>query len=164
MPACNDTSPTAQLNFDGVSYNLAPRTLALSNLGSRAAGNDTLLVVNRLGGNLATGAATLTSLFGVLYDDAEQPFSFSPGTCQFRSALSSSFPRTVPRLEQIIPAGRSGWLKLSSQNDQALLGAALNFNANAAAQSNAFNQGHNLHKLTLTNAATLTIPIFPPRC
>ncbi len=166
LPVCNDTSPTAQLNFDGVSYNLAPRTLALSNLGSRAAGNDTLLVVNRLGGNLATGAATLTSLFGVLYDDAEQPFSFSfsPGTCQFRSALTSSFPRTVPRLEQIIPAGRSGWLKLSSQNDQALLGAALNFNANAAAQSNAFNQGHNLHKLTLTNTASLTIPVFPPRC
>jgi len=40
----------------------------------------------------------------------------------------------------------------------------INFNANAGANPNAFNQGHNLHVLTLTTAASFTIPIFPPSC
>jgi hypothetical protein len=166
LPACDNASPVAELRFDGLSYSLAPRALALSNLVSRADGNDTLLVINRFGGNLTSAAATLTSVFGVLYDDAEQAFSFgfSPGVCQFRSSLTNSFPRVAPRLEQIIPSGRTGWLKLASQNDQALLGVALNFNANATTQGSAFNQGHNLHKLTLTGAASLIIPVFPPGC
>ncbi|MBI1761579.1 MAG: Ig-like domain repeat protein [Acidobacteria bacterium] len=164
--ACDPNAPTATLNFDGVMYNALPRTLALSNIGSRADGNNTLLVVNRLGGNLATGANTLVGVFGVLYDDAESPFSFSfsPGVCQFRSVISSAFPRTTPRFEQVIPAGRSGWLKIGTQADGAISGAALNLNPNAATSSNAFNQGHNLHKLTLTTGASVTVPIFPPSC
>jgi hypothetical protein len=38
------------------------------------------------------------------------------------------------------------------------------FNANAGSSAEAFNQGHNLHKLTLTNAASVTIPVFTPGC
>ncbi len=166
LPACNGLSVTALLSFDGVSYNRAPRVLAASNIPSRADGNDTLIVLNRFGGSLAAGASTLGSIFGILYDDAENPlsFTFTAGVCQFRSSLSSSFPRVAPRFEQFIPAGRSGWAKFYSQSDIAILGAQLNFNANAGTAANAFNQGHNLHKLTLTTAATLTIPIFPPNC
>ncbi len=166
LPACNGLSVTALLSFDGTSYNRAPRVLAASNIPSRADGNDTVIVLNRFGGSLAAGASTLGALFGILYDDAENPlsFTFTAGVCQFRSSLSSSFPRVAPRFEQFIPAGRSGWAKFYSQSDIALLGAQLNFNANAGTAANAFNQGHNLHKLTLTSAATLTIPIFPPNC
>jgi hypothetical protein len=167
LPTCNDNSVTAQLNFNGVSYNRLPRVLADSNIPSRQDGNDTLLVINRIGGNLATGAATLGTLFGLLYDDAEAGFSFSlAGGCQLRGSFGATgFPRTVPPVNTIIPAGRTGWLKIYHQTeDIALLGAAINFNANAGTQSGAFNQGHNLHKLTLSSAATLTIPVFPPRC
>jgi CSLREA domain-containing protein len=166
LPACDATSVTAVLNFDGMSYNRAPRVLAASNIPSRADGNDTLIVLNRLGGSLVTGAATLGSLFGILYDDAENPlsFTFTAGTCQFRSSLSSNFPRLAPRFEQFIPAGRSGWAKFYSTADIALLGAQINSNANAETAANAFNQGHNLHKLTLTQSVQLTIPIFPPNC
>ncbi len=166
LPACNGLSVTALLSFDGASYNRAPRVLAASNVPSRANGNDTLIVLNRVGGSLAAGASTLGALFGILYDDAENPlsFTFTAGLCQFRSSLNSSFPRVAPRFEQFIPAGRSGWAKFYSQSDIALLGAQLNFNTNAGTAANAFNQGHNLHKLTLTTAATLTIPIFPPNC
>jgi hypothetical protein len=157
---------TALLSFDGFTYNSAPRVLAASNIPARADGNDTLIVLNRFGGSLAAGAATLGSIFGILYDDTENPLSFTfiASTCQFRSSLSNSFPRTAPRFEQFIPAGRSGWAKFYSLSDIALLGAQLNYNASAGTAANAFNQGHNLHKLTLTTAATLTIPIFPPNC
>lgn len=166
LPACGLNSVTATLNFDGLSYNQMPRVLALSNIADRASSNDTMLIVNRIGGNLATGAASLGAIFGILYDDSEigVSLSFNAGTCQFRSSLSNSFPRTAPRFEQLIPAGRSGWMRLWSFDDAALLGAAINFNQNATASLGAFSQGHNLHILTLSTAAVLTIPVFAPRC
>jgi trimeric autotransporter adhesin len=166
LPACDAASVTTILNFDGVSYNRAPRVLAASNIPSRADGNDTLLVLNRIGGSLVTGAATLSNLFGIIYDDAENPlsFTFNPGTCQFRSSLSNNFPRVAPRFDQFIPAGRSGWGKFYATGELGLLGAQINYNPNAGTASNAFNQGHNLHKLTLTQSVQLTIPIFPPNC
>ena len=168
LPGCDGNSTTATLNFNGAvtGYNAAPRVLAASNIPSRADGNDTLIIINRVGGNLATGAATLGTLFGLLYDDAESVFSFSvTGGCQLRGSLSNTFPRTTPRLEQIIPAGRSGWLKISNNAaDIGILGAMINANANAGAQANAFNGGHNLHKLTLSAAASYTMPVFPPSC
>ena len=148
-------------------YNKLPRVLALSNFQSPASGNSTMLIVNRIGGSYAIGAATTGTLFGVLYDDAESGFSFTlTGGCQVMGVLSDSFPRTVPRLSSLVPSGRSGWLKLYNLTlDNGLLGASMNFNASAGQQSDAFNGGHNLHKLTLTAGSTsVTLPIFPPNC
>src|SRR5262249_591084 len=113
----------AALFFDGLnlagSYNRAPRVVALDNLQSPADGNDTLVMRKGGGGNLGAGAATLGAFFGILYDDAETSYSFtfSSNTCQFRSSISNSFPRTAPRVETVIPAGRSGWMKFYSQSD-----------------------------------------------
>ncbi|MEK7831831.1 MAG: hypothetical protein AAB401_12135, partial [Acidobacteriota bacterium] len=107
----------------------------------------------------------LSTLFGILYDDAENALSFSvTGNCQLRNSLSNNFPRTAPRFETFIPAGRTGWLKLFSQSDIGMLGSAINFNPNAASSAGAFNQGHNLHALTLTSSPNYVIPIFPPSC
>lgn len=165
LPLCDANSVTAQINFDGLSYAPVPRVLALSNLASRADGNDTLLVLNRIGGNLGLGASTLGSIFGILYDDAERGLSFSfSGNCQLRSSINNNFPRTAPRVEQVIPAGRNGWMRLYSQSDFGITGAAINANSNAASTAGAFNQGHNLHTLTLTTAAGYVIPVFPPNC
>jgi hypothetical protein len=55
-------------------------------------------------------------------------------------------------------------MKLFSQSDIGIMGAVINFNPNATTSAGAFNQGHNLHELKLTTAASLTIPIFPPSC
>ncbi|MGE0127130.1 MAG: hypothetical protein AB7U82_03405 [Blastocatellales bacterium] len=165
--ACDGNSTTAALSFDGISYNQAPRVLAISNVGSRANGNETLLIINRFGGNLATGASSTGTIFGLFYDDAENSFSytFPVAGCQIRGTLSDTFPRTVPRLSTIIPSGRSGWTKFYNLgSDVGLLGAVINKNENAEGDSGAFNGGHNLHKLTLSSSNTLTIPIFPPSC
>jgi predicted extracellular nuclease len=166
-PFCNENSVTATLPFDGVSYSALPHAVALDNIGSRVDGNETILILNRIGGNLATATATLTSIFGLLYDDAENvvSFSFAPGTCQFRNVLTSNLPRTAPRFDTVIPAGRTGWMKLwVADGTSAMTGAMINFNASAGSNPNAFNQGHNLHVLTLTTAASFTMPIFPPAC
>ena len=164
---CSLGAGSVPLNFDGVMYNQLPRVLSLDNLPSRADGNDTMLIVNRVGGNLATGCATLGTLFGLLYNDTEIGISFqlNAGSGQYRASITNNAPRTAPRFEQFIPAGRSGWLKLYSQSSGVgLLGASINRNPNATTQTTAFNQGHNLHKLTLESSVTVTIPIFPPNC
>ncbi len=170
LPGCDANSTTAALDFNGVTYNRLPRVLAANNIPARADGNDTLLVVNRIGGNFVqgSGAATLGSLFGLLYDDDvniigvnSASFTFTGGS-QLRLSLSNTFPRTTPRFETHIPAGHSGWMKFWSPSDIGIVGAVLNFNPNAAAQSNAFTGGYNLHGLTLSANNTLTIPVSPP--
>jgi uncharacterized repeat protein (TIGR01451 family) len=168
LPGCDPNSPTATLPFDGspTGYNRLPRVLAASNIPSPADGNSTLLVINRIGGNLGVSAATIGPLFGILYDDAETASSFTvtSNACQLKGVLSNSFPRSTPRLTEVIPAGRSGWLKFWGSNDIGILGAMLTQNVDSDKLANAFDGGHNLHKLKLTSSVTLTIPIFPPGC
>jgi hypothetical protein len=163
---CSENSNTAQLNFNGLSYNPLPRVLAADNLPDRASGNETMLILDRIGGSLLTSASKLGSMFGLLYDDVENAFSFSFffDVCQFRAILSNNFPRTAPRYSQIIPPQRSGWMKLWQADDGAIIGVMINFNPNQRINPSAFNQGHNLHALTFTTTATLTIPVFPPSC
>ena len=167
MAGCDVNSSMAVLNFNGLpgNYSPAPRTLALDYLPSPADGNSTLLILNSFGGNLASSASLMGDLFGLLYDDLENPYSFVfSGRCQFREKISNSFPRTTPRPFSVMPPGRSGWIRLLTVEDRAILGAAINFNPMAAASVGAFNQGHNLHKLAFTTAASLTIPVLPPSC
>ncbi len=169
LPGCDANSVTAAINFNGVvgaGYNCAPAVLALSNIPSRADGNDTLLIINRVGGNLGTGASTLGILFGLLYDNAENVHSFSfAGSCQLRAVLSNIFPRTTPRFESVIAAGHTGWLEIFNQTGAiGILGAAINFNPNQGAAKGAFSGAHNLHKLTLNCTSAYTLPIFPASC
>ena len=166
-PLCDGNTVLTEIKFDGLSYSAAPRALAVSNLPSAGDGNSTLLVISRIGGSLGSeGVTGIGQLFGIVYDDQENAasFEFSTTRCLFRATLSNTFPRIVPRFPNFVPAGRSGWLKLYRSSDGAIIGAALNFNANAAVNGNAFNQGRNLHKLTLTTDASLLVPVFPPHC
>jgi hypothetical protein len=152
------TSPTATLPFDGLTYGKLPRAVALSNLVSIPEGNQTMLVLNRLGGNLTSQIGAPGRLFGLLFDDVETASSFTlnSSTCQLRGMISQNFPRTVPRYDQVIPAGRSGWMKLWTDADVGISGAMINYNA-----SNTFNEGHNLHVLTQTGSVSYTIPVYP---
>ena len=160
-PTC--AANTAELAFDGVSYNRAPRVLAVDSIPSQLDGNATMLIVNRVGGDLSTNAGSVGSLFGLLYDELENPYSFQfSGGCQYRNVFSAQFPRTTPRINTVIPAGRTGWMKLSATADLGILGVVIN--RNVSSSPTAFNQGHNLHKLTLTSTAKITIPVFPPNC
>jgi hypothetical protein len=156
---CNPGSTTATLAFDGVDYNTLPRTLAVSGLPSIANGYSSLLVVNRIGGNLTTGAEKLGSLFGLLFDDQEisQSFTLAGNVCQLRGVLGNNFPRTVPRYTSVIPAGRSGWMKFAAAADEAITGVVIQEGLDR------LGGGHNLHHLTTTSSATLTIPVYPAR-
>ncbi|HWQ36072.1 MAG TPA: S8 family serine peptidase [Blastocatellia bacterium] len=162
----NPNVDTATLRFDGMNYAMLPRVLAVDSLPSQVDGNSTLLIVDRIGGDLRSSLDPLGPMFAILYDELEHPFSFQfTGSCQFLSVFNNtSFPRTTPRLNQILPAGAVGWMRFRTVADAAMLGAVINFNRSAGASQNAYNQGHNLHKLTLTGAASLTVPVFAPNC
>lgn len=166
-PACaGGASTTATLRFDGVSYNRLPTTLSLDSVPSRVDGNDTMLILDRIGGNFTSGALPLGTIFGVLYDDLESAHSFilPAGSCQLKRSLTNEFPRVVPRFEELVPAGHTGWMRMWLSDTAAMVGATINYNPSYSTSGQAFNEGHNLNKLTLTDSATLIIPVFPPRC
>jgi hypothetical protein len=153
---------TFVIAFDGVHYGLVPRVLALDSIASPRDGNDTLLVVNRVGGSLQTGGGNIGSMFGILFDELEAGYSYQiAGGCQLVNSLSDNFPRTTPRLTNIIPAGSTGWTKFWATANVGILGAAINKNTSASATS--FNGGHNLHKLTYT-ADAYRVPVFTAMC
>ncbi|MBK6796872.1 MAG: hypothetical protein IPG76_08775 [Acidobacteria bacterium] len=55
-------------------------------------------------------------------------------------------------------------MKLWRVDDGALFGSQINYNANTNSLNGAFNQGHNLHKLTLTDKAEIIVPVYIPTC
>jgi uncharacterized repeat protein (TIGR01451 family) len=158
---CDFSSSFTTINFDGVEYSRLGRVLAVDNVLSVADGNSTLLILDSIGGDLTDTASTLGPIFGLLYNDQETSFSFgfNPGACQFRQTLSGTFPRSSPRFPDIVPAGRSGWIKIGLQNEGAMVGVALNTSTNPHGDRG----GHNLHILTL-GKTSITIPLLAPPC
>jgi len=166
-PECADVAlvpTTVTLRFDGVQYNKGGKVLAVASIPSFLDSNDTRLIVVRVGGDLVSGPRTIGSLFGLMFNDAEDGFSYNISAgCQVFSRFSNDFPRTVPRFTDIIPQNQTGWTKFWTLSNVAIIGAVLNYNPNAATSSSAFTGGHTLHKLTLTSD-TAAMPIFPPTC
>ena len=156
---CNPGAVTADIRFDGIVWNELPRVIAVDSLPSRAEGNSTMLILNRLGGSLVDGVPRLGAINGLLYDDVERSVSFTltESRCQLRGTLGQNFPRTSPRYDSLIPAGRSGWMKLAGEaDDTAITGTAIGLGQNR------FSQGHNLHLLTTTALVVLTVPVLLP--
>jgi uncharacterized repeat protein (TIGR01451 family) len=155
------TGTTTAINFNGVDYDFALKTLAVSSIGSRANGNNTLISVVRTGGNLGTGIASLGSIFALLYDDQEDAASFNfSGGCQLRGVLDNAFPgRASPRFDDKIPSGRSGWMKFFMTGAGGMVGVS--FHANAT--DGGFNGARMMHKLTLTTDSYV-MPVFTPGC
>lgn len=165
LPPYNPTAFAAMLRFDDVQYDRLPHVLAISNLPSQADGNSTLVILNRLSGSLLTGVDKIGSLFGVLYNDRENAYSYhlSALECQTRFTISDYWIRTAPRVSGVISAGRTGWTKLYSISGAPLLGAVINANLDTALVPTAFASGRNLHVVTRTNSQIL-IPVFPASC
>ncbi len=161
---CGPGSTTANVNLDGISYNRSPRTVAVDKVRSRADGNDTVLVLNRVGGNLATGSiGSIGSVSGTLFNESGTgfPFSFNVAQPQLVQTITNTFPATSPNFGTVVPPGAIGWMKMAGDADIGLLGAVINFNANAGAAASAFNGGHGLRALTVTPAASFVVPVGP---
>lgn len=162
---CDETSLSADLMFDGVKYNQAPRVLTISNLPSFADNNSTLVILNRVGGDLFESVDKIGDFNGWLFDDLEHAASFvTTGGCQFRQLINGTFPRTTPRFPQFVPSGHTGWMKFAAQEGVAILGSMIVLNTEKERFDNAFSGGRNLHKSTFAASATLKMPVFLPKC
>lgn len=179
IPVAGAGGTLVDLVFDDAGYEQLPFDLALNNLPSMADSNNSLLILNHIGGNLGDRIGDLGMLNGLLYNSVEKGFSFSIRTngCQVRATLSDTFLRTSPPLSKVIGTGSSGWIRLftvdrvdntplSGASDvRAMLGAMINFNVNAQTTHQAFNQGHNLHRLRNAPFTRLRMPVLvPPGC
>ncbi len=165
-PAIQTGPAEAEIRFDGMHYQQLPRTLCLSNLSSNENNNQTMLIVNRIGGDISSSFDKIGKMFGLVYDDQGESYGFcvEDATCQLISTFGPYFPGTSPRIDDIIPSGRSGWLKVWATNDRSILGSVIVFNPDSDSSSDAFRHGRNLHKLTYNSISFLTVPIFPAGC
>lgn len=164
ISGCGPSSDMANVNLDGIAYNRSPRTVAIDKIRSRQDGNDTLLILDRIGGNLVTGSiGVIGPVSGTMFDQSGMafPFSFTANQPQRVQSISNSYPLSSPTFDTVVPAGTVGWMKLAGDADIGLLGAVINFNANANASANAFNGGHGLRALTVTPAASFVVPVEP---
>jgi len=157
LPESSRGAEAAALKFDGsaTGYNQLPGSLALDNLASPADGNDTVLIVNRIGGSLAGRTVPVGAISGTIFNDAGNKFSFSAkaDASQLRVPLS----RLLPNTEAAIPTGSSAKIELAGDADGAFMGAALNANG----RSESFASARNLNSSALADKTSLVIPIGP---
>ena len=158
------------VNFGGAvatagSYDALARAYAIDNIPSRAGGDRTWVIHASIQGTYVTGMGSGTNtLFGVLYDDAEQGQSFTWALgCGAIAEITNTNPRTAPRLDTVIPAGRTGWIRTyyTSDNGGGAMSMLVANSAWATAPSTNFHGGHNVHVLTRAVARGATLPVFP---
>jgi len=127
-----------------------------------------VFVLNRIGGNMTSTAASLGSMTGALYNDTGSSAGFNqaaPGVRQLLVGLGASFPPSVPDLPSMIPEGHSGWMKIWNDSDIGVSGAVLyDRRVGNAGTSTRSNGGVNLRALTLSAAANLVVPVLAPSC
>ncbi|MFN7948895.1 MAG: hypothetical protein U0Z53_26315 [Blastocatellia bacterium] len=165
-PQYDASQSTAALRFNGVEYGQLPLALAADSLSSREDGTLTMLIVNNPTGDMTVLGNPVGTLYGIMYNQLESPYSFTlkAPLCQLTGVLSDQFPRTTPRFSRIVPSGSVGWMRFWSIDSHPITGALLTFNQSATTNPAAYRQGRNLHHRTFVASAITTIPVFPGNC
>lgn len=155
-PAQAPDSVTAELLFDGgatgSSYEQLPGEVSIDNFESPSTA-DTRLIIYSPKTSLYGAGDSGGRIFVLYFDELENPFSASIGmNCWLQGRLTM-----VRNLSLRIPAGQTGWAKLTGYRNDAripLLGAVVR----AAELSG----GHNLHHLNPFPSFRIIVPVFPP--
>jgi hypothetical protein len=142
---------TAVLLFDGIEYDQFPVVLGASSFNSQVTHSTNLALYSPMS-NLMVGNPTNTTVFTLIYDDNENPFSTTVRVpCYIQTPLLN-FRITGGNVNTIVPVGRTGWIRLNAIN-RPLLGAILT-------RGPVFNGGHNLHPIVYLNSFAITVPDF----
>ncbi len=166
VPGATAASLVATLNFNGLDngYTQLPSALAVANIPSIADGNATFVILNSVAGDASLGLTALPTFFVLLYNEDERPFSTTiPGGCQRMILLSNTTIRVPTTYTNVIPAGRTGWMRIfqTTSPTRGVVGAQLNLHTGLATVLTAYTGSHNLHTLALDASEILTIPVFP---
>jgi len=175
----------ATMFFDGQQYDYLPYAMMLDSFPSQVGGAgaplaDTRLYVYSPLSDLTTGDNSFSgTLFFLVYDDMEHGFSGQlPLSCFITSDKQRvTSVRTVPNINTIIPAGRTGWMKFFASGRKTIVGDPSGcritlsnvplMGATATTISGrGITGGHNLRYLTTFNAPgySITIPVIAPPC
>jgi len=139
---------TFTLKFNGTDYDRLPSALAITSFNSEITDSNTLTIYSP-SNNLITGSLVTTSVFTLLFDDAERSLSGSfTFRCYKNDTLTTIFNRGGG-ISKHVSAGKSGWIKLSSSRP--LLGSIIS-------KGPIFGGGYNLPALATVPSYEITVP------
>ncbi len=145
---------SAVLTFDGGaganSYDKLPGTVAISAFNSQTT-DSTIFALYSPANDLLTGENPSVSVFGIMYNQLEASRSLNIRAGCY-STISLKSLRVLNGIDNFIPRGSSGWLRMSS-NSRPLLGMT-------QTKGLIFNGGRNLSCLTLFPSFSITVPAF----
>jgi hypothetical protein len=142
---------TAILSFNGTEYERLPSSVGLDSFNSQVT-DSTQVNLFVPASNLLSGIPdSTTRVFALLYDDVEHVFSTSISVACYTTFNVSSL-RITGGINNIVPAGRTGWIRFEASG-RPILGYA-------HTRGPVFNGGHNLHVLKLLGNYEITVPAF----
>lgn len=150
-PAATDANGQAVLNFNGVDYEQLPSALAVDSFNSQTSDTNYLSIFSPPN-DLVIGGAVSTSVFTLLYNDAEVAISSSFTVNCYRYESFVSLFNRGGGINRHVPSGRTGWIRLSSSS-RPILGSMFG-------KGPVFTGGHNLHAIQLLGSYSITVPSF----
>jgi len=150
-PVTPNGDGTASLIFNGAEYDRLASVVAVASFNSQVTDSTNLAIYSPTN-NLVTGNPVTTNIFTLVYDDTERAFSTTTRVVCYNQIPLTSLRVLSGGLNSVVPAGRTGWIKLNGQG-RPLLGAVLN-------RGPIFTGGINLHNIALLPTYTITVPSF----
>ncbi len=152
------TNNAAEMAFDNKMYDSLPAQLAADNVPSQGTnasnGNATILSLYRPVANLAGGASNTAVAFTLNNSTGQSTTTTQSIGCY--NDLRLSVLRLTPTLATILPAGKTGWVRISATDNGPLLGAQFN--------SGQYASGASLRAVTYALDYRISIPIKAPGC
>lgn len=139
------------LNFNGVDYEQLPSSLAVATFNSQTVDTNMLSIFSP-STNLMIGGVTPTSVFTLLYNDAEVAISSSfTVNCYLYNSFTALFNRGGG-VNRHVPSGRTGWIRMTASG-RPIMGSVFG-------KGPVFVGGHNLHALALLGSYSIIVPSF----
>lgn len=139
------------LNFNGVDYEQLPSSLAVDAFNSQTVDSSYLSMFSP-SNNLVIGGVVNTSVFTLLYNDAEVAISSSFTVSCYRYESFLSLFNRGGGINRHVPSGRTGWIRMTASG-RPILGAVFG-------KGPVFVGGHNLHALQLLGSYSIVVPYF----
>jgi hypothetical protein len=141
-----------KLRFNGSDYDRLPTVLAVTSFDSQVSVSSFLYIYSPPTDLYFGESGNTVNIFCLIFNDTEQSRSSSFSlSCYRQDSLTNIFNRSGG-INQHVPPGRSGWIRLSGSGS-AILGSLIT-------RSSRFGGGYNLHAITLLGSHEIRVPVF----
>lgn len=141
-----------KLKFNGAEYERLPTILAVTSFDSQVSVSSVLYIYSPPSDLYFGESSNTVNIFCLIFNDTEQSRSSSFSlNCYRQDSLASLFNRSGG-INQHVPPGRSGWIRLSASGAP-ILGALIT-------RSTRFGGGYNLHAISLLGSYEIRVPVF----